>query len=95
MILRPIACRNFFRGFRQSKSRLSINSWLKKQIGLLPFQNQPKRDVQEFLGYPEKNINVVYNGLDKRFLEESRYSKERLKRLYGHVEQIYPVSGNA
>jgi glycosyltransferase involved in cell wall biosynthesis len=59
----------------------------KKSDRIIAVSASTKKDVQEFLGFAENKIDVVYNGLDRRFLEESRYSKEDLKKLYNLTDR--------
>lgn len=55
----------------------------KKSNRIIAVSRSTQKDAREFLGFSEEKIDVIYNGLDKRFLEECRYSKEDLKKLYG------------
>ncbi|PIU78668.1 MAG: hypothetical protein COS72_01960 [Candidatus Moranbacteria bacterium CG06_land_8_20_14_3_00_43_56] len=54
----------------------------KKSDQIIAVSHSTKKDAREFLGFAEDKIDVVWNGLDKRFLEECEYSKEDLKKLY-------------
>jgi len=55
----------------------------KKSDRIIAVSESTKKDVQEFLGFPQDLISVVHNGLDKRFLADCDYPKEDLKKLYG------------
>ncbi|OGI25965.1 MAG: hypothetical protein A3J76_00500 [Candidatus Moranbacteria bacterium RBG_13_45_13] len=54
-----------------------------KSDRIIAVSESTKKDAKEFLGYPEEKINVVYNGLDRRFLEECAVPAEKIKENYG------------
>ncbi len=55
----------------------------RKSDRIIAVSESTKRDAKELLGFPEDKIDVVYNGLDKRFLKESEFPREDLEKLYG------------
>ncbi len=54
----------------------------KKSDRIIAVSESTKKDVQELLKYPEKNVAVVYNGIDRRFFEECSVSAEEIKKDY-------------
>ncbi len=59
----------------------------KKSDRIIAVSNSTKKDAVRFLGFPEEKISVIYNGLDKRFLEERDCSRKNLEKLYGLGEK--------
>jgi glycosyltransferase involved in cell wall biosynthesis len=55
----------------------------KKSDRIIAVSESTKKDAKELLNFPEDKIDVVYNGIDKRFFGECNYPKEDLKKLYG------------
>jgi len=55
----------------------------KKSDRIIAVSDSTKKDVKEFLGFPEDKITTIYNGIDKRFFEEEGFSKDDVKKAYG------------
>ncbi|HBB37239.1 MAG: Glycosyl transferase group 1 [Candidatus Moranbacteria bacterium GW2011_GWC1_45_18] len=55
----------------------------KKSDRIIAVSESTKKDAKEILGFPEKNISVVYNGIDKRFFEACSIPAEKIRKDYG------------
>jgi glycosyltransferase involved in cell wall biosynthesis len=55
----------------------------KKSDRIIAVSGSTKKDAAELLKFPEEKIDVVHNGLDKRFLEEGVSPREKIEKLYG------------
>jgi len=55
----------------------------RKSDRIIAVSESTKKDAEELLGYPEKNISVVHNGIDKRFFEDCTVPAEEIRKEYG------------
>lgn len=79
----PYRIPELFPRFSTAKIKTLYKFMAAKSDRIITVSASTKKDVQEFLGFSENRIEVIYNGLDKRFLEETTYSREEIKKLYG------------
>jgi len=42
----------------------------KKSDRIIAVSESTKKDARQLLDYPEKNISVIHNGIDRRFFED-------------------------
>jgi glycosyltransferase involved in cell wall biosynthesis len=55
----------------------------KKSDRIIAVSESTRKDAKELLGYPEKDVAVVLNGVDRRFFEPVSSSLEEVKKFYG------------
>ena len=55
----------------------------KKSDRIIAVSSSTKKDAAELLKFPAEKIDVVHNGLDKRFFEEGVSPREKIEKLYG------------
>ena len=58
----------------------------KKSDRIIAVSESTKKDAKEILGFPEKNIDVVHNGIDKRFFDPAKAGPapaEEIRKDYG------------
>jgi len=61
----------------------------KKSDRIIAVSHSTKKDARELLGYPEKNIAVVYNGIDKRFFDPALAGSTPAEK----IKKDYKISG--
>ena len=65
-----------------AKTKALYKFMAKKSDRIIAVSESTKKDAKELLGYPEKDIYVVLNGIDKRFFEDCSVPAEKIKKDY-------------
>jgi glycosyltransferase involved in cell wall biosynthesis len=65
------------------KTKALYSFMAKKSERIIAVSQSTKKDTVEMLGYPEKNISVVHNGIDSRFFDVAQYDEKKLKDKFG------------
>ena len=61
----------------------------KKSDRIIAVSESTKKDARELLGYPEKDISVVLNGIDKRFFDPAETESAAAEK----IKKEYKISG--
>ena len=78
----PYRVPELFPKLSSAKIKTLYSFMAKKSDRIIAVSQSTKSDAKELLNYPEDKIDMVYNGIDKRFFEESVLSSETLKKDY-------------
>jgi glycosyltransferase involved in cell wall biosynthesis len=78
----PYRAPDLFPRLSTAKIKALYKFMAKKSDRIIAVSQSTKKDVHEFLGYPEKDIAVVHNGIDKRFFEDCSISAEKIRKDY-------------
>ena len=79
----PYRVPDLFPRLSTAKIKTLYSFMAKKSDRIITVSESTKKDAQEFLGFPAERIDVIYNGLDKRFLDERTGSAEDIKKIFG------------
>ena len=78
----PYRVPELFPKLSSAKIKTLYSFMAKKSDRIIAVSQSTKNDAKELLNYPEDKIDMVYNGIDKRFFEESVLPSETLKKDY-------------
>ncbi len=72
-----------FPKIRRTKMKATLSLMVNKANKIITVSESTKKDVTEIFHYPEKDIQVVHSGFDKRLFEEPKISREKTLAQYG------------
>ena len=78
----PYRVPDLFPRLSAAKTKALYKFMAKKSDRIIAVSESTKKDAKELLGYPEKDIYVVLNGIDKRFFEDCSVPAEKIKKDY-------------
>lgn len=67
----------------RAKNRAVLSMMADKADRIITVSNSTKKDVQEIFGLPEKKMEVIYSGLDRRFFDAHDVPREKILGRYG------------
>ncbi|MFA6048012.1 MAG: glycosyltransferase family 1 protein [Parcubacteria group bacterium] len=74
---------DIFPSFKVAKYKATMNLMVSKADKIIAVSNSTKKDLCDIFGCNEDKIRVIYSGFDKRLLEESKVSREKVLEKYG------------
>jgi len=74
---------DIFPSFKVAKYKATMNLMVSKADKIIAVSNSTKKDLCDIFGCSGDKISVIYSGFDKRMLEESKVSREKVLERYG------------
>ena len=74
---------DIFPKFKVAKYKATMNLMVSKADKIIAVSNSTKKDLCDIFGCAGDKVNVIYSGFDRRLLEESKVSREKVLEKYG------------
>jgi len=72
-----------FPKLKRTKIKTTLSLMVNHADKIIAASNSTKNDIVDIFNYPEKDIQVIYSGFDRRLFEESGVTREKVLEKYG------------